>query len=124
VDIGDEALYPLMDDGTSMANDDDTNGTFNPQRRLCPDDTCIGVIGDDGRCTVCSAAASADAAAAPVDFEPAGSSPALLDEGGASDLGDTSSGFDPHRKLCRDDGCIGVIGSDGRCSVCGAPGDS
>ena len=27
--------------------------------------------------------------------------------------------FDPHRRLCPDGACIGVIGSDGRCHVCG-----
>ena len=27
--------------------------------------------------------------------------------------------FDPHRRLCPDGACIGVIGDDGRCRVCG-----
>jgi len=27
--------------------------------------------------------------------------------------------FDPHRRLCPDGVCIGVIGDDGRCRVCG-----
>ena len=28
--------------------------TFDPTRRkLCPDGSCVGVIGDDGRCRVC-----------------------------------------------------------------------
>jgi hypothetical protein len=26
-----------------------SDGKFDPRRRLCPDGTCIGVIGDDGR---------------------------------------------------------------------------
>jgi len=42
---------------------------FDSKRRLCPDGSCIGVVGDDGRCRVCgrdagggkSAAAAADA---------------------------------------------------------------
>jgi hypothetical protein len=32
----------------------------------------------------------------------------------------TEDGFDPHhRELCPDGGCIGLIGPDGRCKVCG-----
>jgi len=30
--------------------------------------------------------------------------------------------FDPHRRLCPDGACIGVIGDDGRCRVCGRSG--
>jgi hypothetical protein len=30
-------------------------------RQLCPDGACIGVIGGDGRCTVCGAAAPSPA---------------------------------------------------------------
>jgi hypothetical protein len=30
-------------------------------RALCPDGACIGVIGADGRCTVCGTAAAATA---------------------------------------------------------------
>ena len=26
---------------------------FDSKRRLCPDGSCIGVVGDDGRCRVC-----------------------------------------------------------------------
>ena len=34
---------------------------------------------------------------------------------------DGDGGFDPEsRRLCPDDNCIGVIGPDGKCKVCGA----
>ena len=33
--------------------------TFDPKRRLCPDGSCIGVIGPDGRCSVCGKEAGA-----------------------------------------------------------------
>jgi len=26
---------------------------FDPRRRLCPDGSCVGVLGADGRCSVC-----------------------------------------------------------------------
>jgi hypothetical protein len=29
------------------------------ERQLCPDEACIGVIGDDGRCKICGTAATA-----------------------------------------------------------------
>ena len=40
-----------------------------------------------------------------------------------SNPGETSSGFDPSRRLCSDDSCIGVIGEDNRCRECGKPTD-
>jgi hypothetical protein len=34
--------------------DDGEEAGFDPEsRRLCPDDTCTGLIGPDGRCKVC-----------------------------------------------------------------------
>ena len=30
-----------------------------------------------------------------------------------------ADGFDPTRRLCDDGSCVGVIGADGRCGVCG-----
>ena len=32
---------------------------FNPKRRLCPDGSCVGVLGADGRCSVCQRSAGA-----------------------------------------------------------------
>lgn len=89
------------------------------QRQLCPDGGCVGVIGGDGTCSVCGRAApnwgderrrgkrttaevepeveakvvQNDTPAAPDDFE--------------------------NRALCPDGSCIGVIGDDGTCRVCG-----
>ena len=71
--------------------------TFDPKRRLCPDGSCIGVIGPDGRCSVCGRTGDGR--------------PRVLAAGGA--------GFDPQRRLCDDGSCVGVVGADGRCGVCG-----
>lgn len=93
------------------------------QRQLCPDGGCVGVIGSDGACKVCGRAApgwgderqrglrdeeevAPLVEAAKVMAEPEG--PADFDE----------------RALCSDGSCIGVIGDDGRCRVCGKAGDS
>lgn len=82
---------------------------FEPARReLCPDGSCIGLIGPDGRCKVCgtvSPSAVADprrqGMVAPADGEQ------------ESDAGDDD------RELCPDGACIGLVGDDGRCNVCG-----
>jgi hypothetical protein len=85
-------------------------------RRLCPDGACIGVIGDDGRCRVCGLADDGSVQA-PVTREMEAST---IDLGAGGDGGgDAFEGED--RELCPDGACIGVIGSDGRCKVCGRP---
>jgi hypothetical protein len=95
-------------------------------RRLCPDGACIGVIGADGRCKECGKeaepleAARADATPAPGSAPPAG--PGAGEEAGSLD--DPDDGGPPDlasRRLCSDGACIGVIGPDDRCKVCGRP---
>jgi len=107
------------------------------QRLLCPDGACVGVIGSDGTCKVCGRAApnwgderNRGLIASPDDDE--------ADEEDEDDEGDeradggegnedaspvAASGDDnpewDQRKLCPDDACIGVIGADGACKVCG-----
>jgi hypothetical protein len=107
---------------------------FDPRRRLCRDGTCVGVIGPDGRCKECglpadgrapegaSAAADApDADGASADTET--DAPADADTDDRLDAAPSDDGgggrFDPSRKLCEDEGCIGVLGADGVCPVCG-----
>lgn len=104
------------------------------QRELCPDGTCVGVIGRDGVCTVCGRQGEgrreswssqekerrADASEEPGDpkREDQGEPVSKDVEKPTQEHGDTPS-FDPDRKLCPDGGCIGVIGADGRCKECG-----
>jgi hypothetical protein len=113
-------------------NDDYQEAGFNPKRRLCPDGACIGVMGADGKCTVCgtSAGGEQDVAAAVEDSVEV---PATGDElPSDNDLESTPAdqdergegGFDTKRRLCADETCIGVIGSDNRCSECGKPADA
>jgi hypothetical protein len=93
-------------------------------RRLCPDDTCTGLIGPDGRCKVCGAV-SPDGPPAAADAEPA--RPARRDDDDLAAAAGEPAGpagedaFDPDaRVLCPDDTCTGLIGPDGTCKVCGA----
>jgi hypothetical protein len=83
---------------------------FDPNRQLCPDGSCVGLLGPDGLCSVCQrspAAASAEAEA---------------DDGGPAETGG-GSGFDSARRLCDDGSCVGVVGADGVCGTCGRKAD-
>jgi hypothetical protein len=119
-------LYPLVFQRDSLRNmsssTSDSDKFDSARRRLCPDGACIGLLDDAGTCKECGLTASGerlqtlpvdqieeleaddDVAAAPPEL------PADAREAG---------GFDPKRKLCPDGSCVGVIGADGRCKVCG-----
>lgn len=91
------------------------NESFNPAgRRLCPDGSCVGLVGDDGRCRVCgrTEAQAAAGEAAPATVE-AVEGPSVSPTPGAA------VSFDPKRRLCDDGSCVGVVGDDGVCRVCG-----
>jgi hypothetical protein len=99
--------------------EDATPETFDPtRRRLCADGACVGVIGADGRCGECGRTeAQAEAGEEPAATGDFGSEPLAADAGAAGGI--TSDGFDPNRRLCTDGACVGVIGDDGVCRVCG-----
>jgi hypothetical protein len=102
-------------------------------RVLCSDGSCIGIIGADGRCKTCglpydgdgpSAAAEADRHAddladLPLDPPMAADDPTVDDDHG--DESDETDNAWENRTLCADESCIGVIGADGHCKVCGKP---
>jgi hypothetical protein len=101
-----------------------TSESFDPQRRrLCADGSCVGLVGADGRCRVCGLAhpegASATAAYAPV--EDVAGADGETDDGFEAHAAEAEpgSGFNPARDLCPDGSCVGVLGTDGRCKVCG-----
>jgi hypothetical protein len=100
---------------------------FDPTRRLCPDGACVGVLGRDGLCSVCgrteSAAARGDdplepADRAPVDGASSGEAPDPTSAFRPASSG-SASGFDAKRRLCDDGSCVGLVGADGLCGVCG-----
>lgn len=112
------------------------------ERRLCPDGTCIGLLGKDGRCGECGGVGrpsvkesdrvrSSDAQGAYAragiandddrNIDSANELDADDDLAGDVDGGADSDEFDD-RRLCTDGACIGLIGRDGRCRECGLPG--
>jgi len=109
-----------------MASESESDSTFNSRRRLCPDGSCVGIIGSNGKCTVCGTSDMGEASfpspepPAHEDFE--GDD---IEGSGSESIGEdadkSSPGFDPNRRLCSDDTCVGVIGEDNRCRVCGKP---
>jgi hypothetical protein len=106
-----------------MASDDDDKVTFDPKRRLCPDDTCIGVLDRDGKCPVCGVLGQPGQDPVPgFDEQPAYPDEEKPDGEASASEPHAPADFDPARRLCHDDTCIGVIGSDGRCTECGARG--
>lgn len=84
-------------------------------RVLCSDESCIGVIGPDGRCKECGK---------PYAEQPAPEKHANQPE---IEVGDDIERHEKpgqqddweNRTLCSDESCIGVIGPDGRCKECG-----
>jgi hypothetical protein len=96
--------------------------SFDPsQRRLCPDGACVGLLGNDGKCKVCGTpdpdwTGEMAAAAPPAAPEP---EPEIDSESVTATASDDDAVFDPQRRLCPDEACIGVIGADNRCNVCG-----
>lgn len=91
-------------------------------RILCSDESCIGVIGPDGRCKECGKPFEGE-------FDPGLPAGGLDDPGDEvesvqetfpAEVSDDEGDIDwENRTLCSDESCIGVIGSDGRCKECG-----
>jgi len=92
-------------------------------RRLCADESCIGVIGKNGRCKECGLPADpADAAGLVADEMAPADPPANFPATDRPDPAPAGPADDwAERKLCSDGNCIGVIGPDGRCKECGKP---
>ena len=121
------------------------------QRAVCPDGSCIGVIGADGQCKVCGRVApnwgderkrgladtddddddddddAGEVDGMALDAESAGDDDDDDDEDEdeeAEDAGDDASYEWSRRKLCSNGACHGVIGADNICLVCGKPAEA
>ena len=103
------------------------------ERVPCPDESCIGTMGPDGRCRVCGQQGEAapdpgeDSISAPPETVNAESDAGEVES--AQTAGDEADSLESEaaagdddweqRRLCPDESCIGTMGRDGRCRVCG-----
>jgi hypothetical protein len=105
------------------ADDDQTPLTDDEweRRELCPDESCIGVIGPDGRCKECGRPGKGPVTT-PVPTDAAGQADVPMAPEETKDDDAPASDDDwKNRRLCSDESCIGVIGPNGRCKECGRP---
>jgi hypothetical protein len=111
-------------DGKEENNSRDVSDWQN--RRLCSDESCIGVIGPDGRCKECGKKYEGPLGEGSFGKEESSSEALDLHEGDVvsseAERNEYPSDSDwQNRRLCSDGNCIGVIGPDGRCKECGKP---
>ncbi len=104
---------------------------FDPdERELCSDGSCTGLVGVDGVCKVCGKRGDGAAARKAETRERDGNGGERggrsyddenermnADENDAG--GEALADGDDDRRLCPDGNCLGLIGPDGNCKVCG-----
>ena len=89
------------------------------QRQLCPDGGCTGVIGPDGTCKVCGRAAPNWGDERRRGQRPVEEVEEEIEKNVvAHDQPEAPDDFE-NRALCPDGSCVGVLGDDGKCRVCG-----
>ena len=96
------------------------------QRTLCIDESCIGVIGPDGRCKECGlpyeSGKHEDVQEEQDLPETASEKVEELEVDDEDDENESMTDSEwEQRTLCRDESCIGVIGPGGCCKECGLP---
>jgi hypothetical protein len=92
------------------------------RRVLCPDGRCVGVLDETGHCPLCGSTVAAGSSHEPrTGPATAHSTLAFVELRAAAPAEGTADDLDiEQRALCPDGNCIGVLGADGRCKVCGA----
>lgn len=101
-------------------------------RILCPDGACNGLVGPDGQCKVCGMIVPnwAEERTRGLQEDPDEPDEDEADEDEDDEDNDEYEDDDREpaaehegewtdRKLCDDGACVGVIGPDGTCTVCG-----
>ena len=107
---------------------------------MCMDESCIGVIGPDGRCKECGLPHASEKQQEFSEEHAASDSEAEEEvaEDDEDDYYDDEDDYDDdddneedvtdieweQRTLCIDESCIGVIGPNGRCKECDLPYES
>jgi hypothetical protein len=90
------------------------------KRILCSDESCIGTIGPDGKCRECGKPYEVSLHSG--HKVSIGQTVKAEEQKSVSSKTDKDSDDDwDKRVLCSDESCIGTIGPDGKCKVCGKP---
>jgi hypothetical protein len=109
----------MSDESTESNEDEMTPDEEDWENRvLCSDESCIGVIGPDGRCKECGKSHEESQTEESNETQ---SDSELADDFDAAEpmqAGSADSDWE-NRTLCSDESCIGIIGPDGRCKECG-----
>ncbi len=91
-------------------------------RVLCSDESCIGIIGSDGRCKECGKIYEGHEDTFDNESPQDISEPDIKNDSREAEEEPIKTDIDSeweNRVLCSDASCIGVIGPDGRCKECG-----
>jgi hypothetical protein len=127
-----EGVKPVKETKKLMNNNEEDKTQTDlewEQRTLCSDESCIGVIGPDGRCKECGLPYAGPFDPTKKESTASNLEAADPDEDASEELEDSEE-YDAEprtdleweqRTLCSDESCIGVIGPDGRCKECGKP---
>jgi hypothetical protein len=102
-----------------IAGASDSSAADWDSRVLCIDDSCLGLLGTDGRCGVCGQLGSIEGSTAAAPVAPLALATDLPLELAAGSLASDDSDF-ADRELCPDDSCVGLLDQGGACKVCGA----
>ncbi len=90
------------------------------ERRLCDDGGCTGVIGGDGQCKVCGHAARFWGDERRRGLRSDDDADRETSEHVIARAMPVAEGEVAERRMCADGACVGLLGDDGRCKVCGA----
>lgn len=90
-------------------------------RVLCSDESCIGIIGSDGRCKECGKIYEGHEDTFDNENPQDISEPDTKNDSREAEKEPIKTDISEweNRVLCSDASCIGVIGPDGRCKECG-----
>lgn len=106
----------IQEDLRRLESEEPTQAQEAGERIPCPDESCVGTLGESGSCRLCGARPG-------VSFQP-GPCPLPGREGTqavpSSELeGEEEPQEEGERVCCADDSCVGTVDEQGYCRICG-----
>ena len=114
-DHGDQWVS-IQEDLRRLEREEPEQGEELEERIPCPDESCVGCLGEDGRCRVCGT--GSEGVPGP-GLEPLAMGQEHNEE--AADL-DSQEPQEPgweERVPCADESCVGSVDGEGYCRICG-----